>query len=102
MEVALLSERVVPVTEAAQQVEDHTRAFTDSYSPGVKLSSRQKRGAVDDELRAALRLPEEALQAATAAEAFRIDLDQKIRTSCCFIYALPNVNACGGCPRVRV
>ncbi|NEA33782.1 (2Fe-2S)-binding protein [Streptomyces sp. SID13031] len=102
MEVALLSERLVPVGEAAQQVNEHTRAFTDSYSPGVKLSSRQKRGAVDDELRAAFRLPEEALQAAAAASVFQIDLDQEIRTSCCFFYALPNVNPCGGCPRVRV
>ncbi|GAA0926712.1 hypothetical protein GCM10009554_07110 [Kribbella koreensis] len=101
MEVALLSERVVSIEEAARQVEEHTRAFTDSYRPGVKMSSRQKRGAVEDELRAALRLPEEAVQAATAAEAFRIDLEQKVRTSCCFVYALPNVNPCGGCPRVR-
>jgi hypothetical protein len=102
MEVALLSERVVELDVAARQVEEHTRAFTDSYQPGVKMSSRQKRGAVEDELRAALRLPEEALEAAKAAEAFRVDLDQKIRTSCCFVYALPNVNPCGGCPRVKV
>ncbi|MEV6416867.1 (2Fe-2S)-binding protein [Kribbella sp. NPDC051718] len=101
MEVALLSERVVPLEEAARQVEEHTRAFTDSYQPGVKMSSRQKRGAVEDELRAALRLPEEAVQAAMAAEAFRIDLEQKVRTSCCFVYALPNVNPCGGCPRIK-
>ncbi|MDX6260343.1 MAG: hypothetical protein QOH84_2031 [Kribbellaceae bacterium] len=102
MEVALLSEQVVPLEQAAQQVRDHTRAFTDSYRPGVKISSLQKRGAVDDELRAALRVPEEALQAATAAEAFQVDLDQQMRTSCCFLYALPNVKACGGCPRVKV
>ncbi|MFI5712110.1 hypothetical protein [Kribbella sp. NPDC051620] len=102
MEVALLSERIVGLEEAARQVEEHTRAFTDSYRPGVKMSSRQKRGAVEDELRAALRLPEEAVQAATAAEAFRIDLEQKVRTSCCFVYALPNVNPCSGCPRIKV
>jgi hypothetical protein len=102
MEVALLSERVVSLQEAAQQVREHTKAFTDSYRPGVKISSLQRRGAVDDELRAALRLPEEALQAAEAAEAFQVDLEQKVRTSCCFIYALPNVKACGGCPRVKV
>jgi hypothetical protein len=102
MEVALLSDRVVSVDEAARQVRAHTEAFTDSYRPGVKMSSRQKRGAVDDELRAALRLPEEALEAAQAAGAFQVDLDQKFRTSCCFVYALPNVNPCGGCPRVRV
>ncbi len=101
MEVALLSDSVVPVPEAALQLQGHTQAFTDSYKPGVKLSSLQRRGAVDDELRAAMRLPEEALHAAAAAKEFQIDLDQPIRTSCCFFYALPNVNACGGCPRVR-
>lgn len=101
MEVALLSEHLVPLDEAAQQVREHTQAFTDSYRPGVKISSLQKRGAVDDELRAALRLPEEALQAAVAAEAFQIDLNQRIRTSCCFFYALPNVQPCGGCPRIK-
>ncbi|WBQ07253.1 (2Fe-2S)-binding protein [Kribbella sp. CA-293567] len=101
IEVALLSDRLVPMAEAAQQVNEHTKAFTDSYSPGVKLSSRQKRGAVDDELRGALLVPEEAVQAAEAAEAFQIDLAQEIRTSCCFLYALPNVNACSTCPRVR-
>lgn len=101
MEVALLSDSVVPAPEAAQQLQTHTRAFTDSYKPGVKMSSLQRHGAVDDELRAAMRLPEEALHAAAAAKEFQIDLDQPIRTSCCFVYALPNVNACGGCPRFR-
>jgi hypothetical protein len=100
-EVALLSDDLVPMATAAQQVDEHTRAFTDSYRPGVKLSSLQKRGAVDDELRGAFRIPEEALQAAKAAEAFQIDLDQQMRTSCCFFYALPNVKPCGGCPRIR-
>ena len=100
-EVALLSESVVPASEAAQQLRAHTQAFTDSYKPGIKISSLQRRGAVDDELRGALRLPEEALHAAAAAKEFQLDLDQPIRTSCCFFYALPNVNACGGCPRLR-
>ncbi len=101
-DVALLSQRVVTPAEAARQVEDHTKAFTDSYRPDVKLSSRQRRGAVEDELRAAIRMPEEALHAASAAEAFGVDLEQKIRTSCCFFYALPNVKPCGGCPRLIV
>ena len=99
-EVALLSDRLVSLEEAAAQVDAHTRAFTDSYRPGVKLGSRQRLGAVEDELRAALRLPEDAPYREAAAKAFQIDLDQLIRTSCCFVYALPNVKACGGCPRV--
>lgn len=102
MEIALLSERVVSLQEAARQVREHSEAFTDSYRPGVKISSLQKRGAVDDELRAALRMPEEAVMAAEAAQTFQVDLEQRTRTSCCFIYVLPNVNACGGCPRVKV
>jgi hypothetical protein len=101
MEVALLSERLVPAAEAAEQLRAHTKAFTDSYKPGVKLSSLQRRGAVEDELRAAMRLPEETLHAAAAAKEFQVDLAQDIRTSCCFVYALPNVKPCGGCPRVR-
>jgi hypothetical protein len=100
-EVALLTDRVVPLDEAAKQVEDHTKAFLDTYRPGVKLSSRQRLGAVEDELRGALLLPEDAPHRKAAADAFKIDLDQSIRTSCCFVYALPNVKACGGCPRVR-
>jgi hypothetical protein len=100
-EVALLSNRVIALSEAAIQVESHCRAFTDTYEPGVKLSSRQRLGAIEDELRAALRAPEDASHAAEAAEAFGLELDQPIRTSCCFIYALPGVTACSGCPRVR-
>jgi hypothetical protein len=96
-----MSDRVVALAEAAVQVESHCRAFTDTYEPGVKLSSRQRLGAIEDELRAALRTPAEAPYAAAAAEAFGVDLDQPTRTSCCFIYALPGVTACGGCPRIR-
>jgi hypothetical protein len=100
MEVALLSQRVVTTNEAVQQVGSHTRAFTDSYRPGVKLSSRQRLGAISDELRVAVQMPEEALHAVAAAEAFRLDLDQTMRTSCCFVYALPNTHPCSTCPRV--
>lgn len=100
-EVALLSDKVLPLPEAAVQVKEHCRAFAESYRPGVKLSSRQRFGAIDDELRAAIRLPEYAPFKVAAAEALRVQVDQTIRTSCCFFYALPNVQACGGCPRVR-
>ena len=99
--VALLSDKVIPLDEAVAQVESHTRAFTDSYRPGLKMSSRQRLGAIEDEIRAAIRMPEEARHATDAAEAFGIRLDQKVRTSCCFVYALPNVKPCAGCPRVR-
>lgn len=99
-EVVLLSDQVIPLAETAVQVESHCRAFIDSYRPGVKLSSRQRLGAIDDELRGAIRLPEDAPYAAAAAEAFRVRLDQSVRTSCCFVYVLPNVKPCTGCPRI--
>jgi len=101
LEVALLSERVVPLPTAAVQLKEHTKAFLDSYRPGVKLSSLQRFGAVDDEVRSAIRLPEQAPYADEAATAFGVSLDQKLRTSCCYFYVLPNVTACTTCPRFR-
>lgn len=100
-DVALLSDRVVPLGEAAAQVVAHCRAFAETYEPGVKLSSLQRFGAIEDELRGAIRTPEEADFTAEAAAAFGIDLDQPMRTSCCFIYALPRTSTCAGCPRRR-
>lgn len=100
-EVALLSPRVVSPAEAAEAVFQHCRAFADSYRPGLKFGSLQRYGLIDDELRAALRTPEEAPYAETAAEALGIDLHQPIRTSCCFFYALPGVTPCTTCPRLR-
>ncbi|GAA1586696.1 hypothetical protein GCM10009804_48430 [Kribbella hippodromi] len=100
-EIALLSDAVVPMDTAAEQLRDHTRAFLDGYQPGVKLGSLQRLGAVEDEVRAAVRLPEEAPYADQAAAAFGVSLEQKLRTSCCYFYVLPNVTACTTCPRFR-
>jgi hypothetical protein len=100
-EVALLSDEVVPLAAAAVQLKDHTRAFLDGYEPGVKLGSLQRFGAVDDEVRAAIRLPEDAPYADRAAAAFGVSLEEKLRTSCCYFYVLPNVAACTTCPRFR-
>ncbi|NIK57486.1 (2Fe-2S)-binding protein [Kribbella shirazensis] len=100
-EVALLSDEVVPLETAAAQLKDHARAFLDSYEPGVKLGSLQRFGAVEDEVRAAIRLPEEAPYADRAAAEFGVSLEQKLRTSCCYFYVLPNVKACTTCPRFR-
>ncbi|MEU4604607.1 (2Fe-2S)-binding protein [Kribbella sp. NPDC023972] len=101
VEVALLTSTVVPVAEAAAQLDKHAAAFLNSYRPGVKIGSLQRLGAVKDEVRQAIRLPEEAPHAEQAAAAFEVSLDQKLRTSCCYVYALPNVNACSTCPRFR-
>jgi hypothetical protein len=91
----------VPLATAAEQLKAHTRAFLDSYEPSVKLGSLQRLGAVDDEVRAAIRLPDEAPYADEAAKAFGVSLEQKLRTSCCYLYVLPNVTACSTCPRFR-
>jgi hypothetical protein len=101
VEIALLTESVVTVGEAAGQLDKHTRAFLESYRPEVKLGSLQRFGAVKDELRQAIRMPEEAPYADQAATAFEVSLDEKLRISCCYIYALPNINACSTCPRFR-
>jgi len=100
-EVALLSDEVVPLATAAGQLKDHTTAFLDGYKPGVKLGSLQRFGAVDDEVRAAIRLAEDAPYADRAAAAFGVSLEEKLRTSCCYFYVLPNVAACTTCPRFR-
>ncbi|MFI5696919.1 (2Fe-2S)-binding protein [Kribbella sp. NPDC051586] len=100
-EVALLSDEVVPLETAAAQLKAHADAFLDSYRPGVKLGTLQRFGAVDDEVRSAIRLPEEAPYADRAATAFGVSLEQKLRTSCCYFYVLPNVTACTTCPRFR-
>ncbi|TDD15841.1 (2Fe-2S)-binding protein [Kribbella turkmenica] len=100
-EIALLTDRIVTMGQAAVQLDKHTAAFLDSYRPGVKIGPFQRFGAVKDEVRQAIRLPEEAPYADQAAAAFEVSLDQRFRTSCCYLYALPNVDACSTCPRFR-
>lgn len=62
-----------------------------SYAPGVKMSSRQRWGVVEDVWLTARR---GALGAAGGAVG-----PQPRRVSCCFIYALPGLRACAACPR---
>jgi hypothetical protein len=100
-EIALLTDQVVTADEAAAQLDKHTTAFLESYRPEVKLGSLQRFGAVKDELRQAIRMPEEAPYAEQAAAAFEVSLAEKLRISCCYFYALPNINACTTCPRFR-
>ncbi|MFI7063462.1 (2Fe-2S)-binding protein [Kribbella sp. NPDC050124] len=100
-EVALLTDQVVTVDEAAAQLDKHTTAFLESYRPEVKLGSLQRFGAVKDELRQAIRMPEEAPYADRAAAAFDVSLEDTLRISCCYYYALPNIKACTTCPRFR-
>lgn len=68
------------------------RELASRFDVGVKMSSRQRFGMVDD-------LWEMALRDARAAtgEGYGPTVE---RQSCCFIYALPGCHECAGCPRV--
>jgi hypothetical protein len=62
------------------------------YDAGVKMSSRQRDGAVGDSWAIAERRAAEACLPPPAPA-------PRLRTSCCFIYALPGATACAECPR---
>jgi hypothetical protein len=99
--IVLLRGPLLPAGEAAEAVRAHCAAFTESYRPGVKLSSRQRHGAVTDELRGALNRCGGGLYTAEAAELLGVGLGSAERESCCYIYALPGATECRGCPRLR-
>jgi hypothetical protein len=61
------------------------------FAPDVKMSSRQRWGLVDDMWAAAVR---------NAAGAAGRTVGPWRRVSCCFIVALPGMQACAGCPRL--
>lgn len=63
------------------------------FAPEVKMSSRQRWGIVEDTWRTARRAAGQPGEEATAPPPWR--------TSCCFIYALPDMRACESCPRRR-
>jgi hypothetical protein len=98
--IALLPGPELSVAEAAAVARAHTRAFVDSYAPGVKIGSRQRYGAITDEFTGALRLCADAPHLSAAKAAFAVDPDEPLRESCCFIYALPGLTPCAGCPRL--
>ncbi|MBW8172093.1 (2Fe-2S)-binding protein [Ornithinimicrobium sp. Arc0846-15] len=62
------------------------RQFLAGYLPDVAMSSKQRRGLVEDVWNAAAQP-----SAITAAG----------RQACCFIFALPGASECAGCPRRR-
>ena len=66
--------------------------IADRYDGGVKVSSRQRLGMVDDLWEMALREARGALGQGLGAAVER--------QSCCFIYALPGCHECAGCPRL--
>jgi hypothetical protein len=71
----------------------HARRFVDGYRPGVKMSSRQRRGAVEDTWEIASRRAAEACLPPPPPKPQR-------RQSCCFIFTLPGASTCAMCPRL--
>lgn len=61
------------------------------FAPGVKMSSRQRWGVVDDVWATATRSARGAAGEVVGTAPRRV--------SCCFIYALPGMRECAACPR---
>jgi hypothetical protein len=70
----------------------HAERFVAGYDAGVRMSSRQRSGAVRDAWTMAWRAAAAACLPAPAPAPV-------LRESCCFIYALPGADACALCPR---
>ena len=100
VEIALLPGPELAGEAAADAVQDHCAGFAASYQPEVKLSSRQRYGAVHDELWTALKACAGSAYVADAARLLGVDPARTVRESCCFIYALPGASECAGCPRL--
>ena len=97
--VSLAAEDVLTVADpslrrhlARDRYLEHARRFVAGYDAGVKMSSRQRDGAVTDCWTIAERRAAEACLRPPAPA-------PRLRRSCCFIYALPGAVACAECPR---
>ncbi|WP_409483852.1 (2Fe-2S)-binding protein [Arsenicicoccus dermatophilus] len=84
---------------AQERYRAHAEAVATAYAvPGVRMSSRQRLGMVDDLWHAA------TVRARSGAGSPLLppsgDADGgRVRRSCCFIYALPGGGLCSTCPR---
>ena len=68
------------------------RDIANAYDGGVRMSSLQRLGMVDDLWEMAAR---------EARGAIGVGLGPAVeRSSCCFIFALPGCHECAGCPRL--
>lgn len=81
------------INEARTAYERLGQETAQRFDVGVKMSSLQRFGMVDD-------LWDMALRDARAAigQGYGPTVE---RRSCCFIYALPGCHECTGCPRLR-
>ena len=79
--------------EARKAYESHARRFAESYSPGVKMGSKQRYGLVRDTWASSL----DSARTSVLGEPSRLGL----RESCCFLFALPGAITCTRCPRNR-
>jgi hypothetical protein len=77
---------------ARQRYTAHAERFVAGYDAGVRMSSRQRSGAVRDTWDIAWRRAAGACLPPPAPA-------PALRGSCCFIFALPGVPACAMCPR---
>lgn len=78
---------------ARRAYENHADRFADSYRPGIKMSSRQRRGLVHDTWVAL----SDSARTTVLGERSRLGP----RESCCFLFAVPNAPTCERCPRLR-
>jgi hypothetical protein len=97
--VSVSAGSVLAVTEpgerralARERYTVHAERFVAGYHPGVRMSSRQRAGAVRDAWTMAWRAAATACLPPPAPAPV-------LRRSCCFIYALPGTQACELCPR---
>lgn len=90
--VPATEEREVRIEEARTAYRVLGTAIAGAYDVGVKMSSRQRLGMVDDVWEMALR---EARAATGDGWGRPVE-----RRSCCLIYALPGCHECAGCPRL--
>ena len=90
-DVLTVADRAERESLAQQRYVEHAQRFATSYDAGVKMSSKQRLGAVRDTW---------AIASRRAAEACLSSAPQpRMRESCCFIFALPGALTCATCPR---
>lgn len=82
------------VVKARERYEAHARRFAESYSPGVRMGSKQRFGMVRDTWDSHL----DSARRSVVGGPSRLGL----RESCCFLFALPGAIVCERCPRRRV